>query len=420
MIDRVRFFLNRIRERLWIRPLVACLLSIAGALLATMADRSKLGLHLPDISSDTIETLLSIMSSSMLVIATLAVTSMLSAYASASSIATPRSFSLIVADDVSQNALSTFVGAFIFSVVALIAVANGYYGKGGRFAVFSLTLLVLAIVIVMFVRWVDRIARLGRLGESVAKVETATARALDHRRCAPTLGGIPAESDPHRGRAVFCSTVGYVQRVDVSALQAYCEQAATRIQLAALPGAFIAPGRPLAYVFSDTNEPPRDEADAVVPAFVIGDDRLFDEDPRFGLIVLSEIASRALSPGINDPGTAIQVISTLVRLFALWAKPLGEDDQHEPEYDRVEVPEISLNDMFDDAFSPIARDGAATVEVAMRLQKAFASLASIGDSAMDITARDHARTALARAEQALVLHQDLARVRTLAAFARTD
>jgi len=399
---------------------VACVLSIAGALLATMADNEGLDRHLPDINSETIETLLTIMSSSMLVIATLAVTSMLSAYASASSIATPRSFSLIVADDVSQNALSTFVGAFIFSIVALIAVANGYYGKGGRFAVFTLTLLVLAIVIVMFVRWVDRIARLGRLGESVAKVEKATARALDHRRCAPTLGGIPADSDPHRGRAIFCSTVGYVQRVDVAALQAYCEQAAARIQLAALPGAFIAPGRPLAYVFSDTNEPPRDKADAMVPAFVIGDDRLFDEDPRFGLIVLSEIASRALSPGINDPGTAIQVISTLVRLFALWAKPLGEDDKREPDCDRVEVPEISLNDMFDDAFSPIARDGAATVEVAMRLQKAFASLASIGDSAMDKTARDHARTALARAEHALVLPEDLARVRAAAEFAGND
>jgi uncharacterized membrane protein len=47
--------------------------------------------------------------------------------------------------------------------------------------------------------------------------------------------------------------------------------------------------------------------------------RYFDEDPRFGLITLSEIASRALSPAVNDPGTAIQIISSYVRLFSLWA-----------------------------------------------------------------------------------------------------
>ena len=110
----------------------------------------------------------------------------------------------------------------------------------------------------------------------------------------------------------------------------------------------------------------------------------------------------------------------MVRLFALWARPLDEDERHEPEFDRVEVPEVSLDDMFDDAFSPIARDGAATVEVAVRLQKAFASLASVGGRAMGETARDHARMALARAERALELPKDLARVRALAEFAGTD
>jgi uncharacterized membrane protein len=35
-------------------------------------------------------------------------------------------------------------------------------------------------------------------------------------------------------------------------------------------------------------------------AFVIGNMRYFHEDPRFGLITLSEIASRALSPAVND------------------------------------------------------------------------------------------------------------------------
>ena len=85
-----------------------------------------------------------------------------------------------------------------------------------------------------------------------------------------------------------------------------------------------------------------------------------------------------MSPAVNDPGTAIDIIGTFVRLFALWSEPLEEGDTLSPEFDRVAVPEISLQDMFDDAFTAIARDGAGAIEVAGRLQKAFASLASIG------------------------------------------
>jgi uncharacterized membrane protein len=47
--------------------------------------------------------------------------------------------------------------------------------------------------------------------------------------------------------------------------------------------------------------------------------------------------------------------------------------------DRDFVPEISLKDMFDDAFNPISRDGAGTIEVALWFQKAFRTLASFNN-----------------------------------------
>ena len=186
MGDRLRFLLNRISERLWVRPLAMCVLSTAVVFLAKTADDSGIGPLVPAITPDSIETLLAIISASMLVISTFAVASMVSAYASASSTATPRSFSLVIADDVSQNALSTFIGAFIFSIVALIALKNGYYDRAGRFALFALTLMILAMVIITFVSWVDRIARLGRIGGTIDKVEAAAAAALQRRRRTPT------------------------------------------------------------------------------------------------------------------------------------------------------------------------------------------------------------------------------------------
>lgn len=417
MRDRLRFLLNRISERLWIRPLAMCVLSTALVFLAKTADDTGIGQLVPAITPDSIETLLTIISASMLVISTFAVVSMVSAYASASSTATPRSFSLVIADDVSQNALSTFVGAFIFSIVALIALENGYYDRAGRFALFALTLMILAMVIITFVSWVDRIARLGRLGGTIDKVEAATAAALQRRRCAPTLRGVPAGRRQNEGQPIFGGSIGYVQRIDVDVLQAYAEKSRLRITVAALPGTFSAPGRALAYVTAASGDLSDVDARQIAQEFTIGNGRQFDEDPRFGLVVLSEIASRALSPAVNDPGTAIGIIGTFVRLLALWNEPIEGDDARVPECDRVEVPEVSLRDMFDDAFTAIARDGAGTIEVAGRLQKAFESLASIGDAEMRDAAKHHSRLALARAENVLAIPEDLEVVRKLAKFA---
>ena len=185
--NRIYFYLNRIRERLWVKPLVLCVLSIGGVFVAMSANESDAIAHISVIEADTNEKLLTIMASSMLVIATFAVSSMLSAYASASNTATPRSFPLVVADDVSQTALSAFIGAFIFSIVALVAVKNGYFEPGGHFVLFVLTMTVFAWVVLTFVRWVDNIARLGRVGNTTDKVEKAASEALMRRRRRPNL-----------------------------------------------------------------------------------------------------------------------------------------------------------------------------------------------------------------------------------------
>ena len=71
MGDKFRFGLNRIKERLWVKPLLICALSITGAFLAKMADHTGIERLLPDITPDSIQTLLKIISASMLVIATL-------------------------------------------------------------------------------------------------------------------------------------------------------------------------------------------------------------------------------------------------------------------------------------------------------------------------------------------------------------
>ncbi len=151
---------------------------------------------------------------------------------------------------------------------------------------------------------------------------------------------------------------------------------------------------------------------AVRECFAVGGVRSFDQDPRFGASVLTEIASRALSPATNDLGTAIDVIGRTVRLLSVW----GEKPETEKEirYPNVFVPPILIEDLFDDLFVPIARDGASTVEVGVRLQKAFRTLARFGHEGFAENAKRHSAEALERANAALVVEADKRRIEALA------
>ncbi|WP_404987401.1 DUF2254 family protein [Caballeronia sp. LZ043] len=65
---------------------------------------------------------------------------MTSAYGSATNNVTPRAILLLIQGSVTQNALSTFVGSFLFSMVALVVLKVGVYGPQGRSVLFMMTI----------------------------------------------------------------------------------------------------------------------------------------------------------------------------------------------------------------------------------------------------------------------------------------
>jgi uncharacterized membrane protein len=407
MRKRFIIYYNRIREQLWFRPFLFCLISVAGALIAHRADGIGINDLVPNIDRESIGGLLDTLSASMLVISIFAVASMLSAFSSASSTATPRSFKIVVTDDVSQNALSIFIGAFIFSIVATIALDNGYYDKAGRFVLFVLTLFLFSMVILTFLRWVDRISRLGRLEHTINQLETVASKSLSTYIKNPFLKALPLNGNVNTGNAVFANSIGYIQHINLEVLQRLAEDNALRIRLNCLPGKFVHNNYIIAHFNSNQNLDNDKIRERINNAILVGQTRLFDEDPRFGLIALTEIASRALSPGINDPGTAIQIIGSHERLFFLWNKELENRNEKEVPYNRIEVADISMEDFFDDAFRPIARDGADNIEVMLRLQNAFKAIATINNPVIKENAIRNSKEAYNRAEKAIKCKQDL-------------
>ena len=416
-MSRWRWLLLQLSRRLWIRASLIGALGVLAAGLATLGER--LFWSPPwDVSQDAVESVLDVIASSMLAVTTFSLSVMTAAYGAATSNVTPRATKLLMQDRVTQNVLSTFIGSFIFGVVGLVALQTGAYGARGRAILFAVTVAVIGLIVVTLLRWIDHLTRLGRVGETTDRVEAAAQEALAARLRAPCLGAVPLRDDdplPPGAEPVRAAEVGYVQHIDMPALSRIAEACEAEIRLAVLPGAFVHPGRTLAWVMGgvEPGEEGEDRRADLRRAFTLGAERSFDQDPRFGLVVLAEIAQRALSPAVNDPGTAIDVIGRGVRLFAPIARPPHQPE--EPAHPRLRAPLLGAADLLDDLYRPIARDGAGMGEVQLRLQKAFLALAELGDPDLAAAALGQSRLALERADAALSLEPDKVPLRKLAA-----
>ena len=229
-------------------------------------------------------------------------------------------------------------------------------------------------------------------------------------RCkSPYLGGRPLQVLPDDAVPLVSEEIGYVQHLDVAVLDSIAGRAGGAIYVTRGPGSFADSCEPMAWL---TWSPADEQRKDLLRAFVIGSERSFEQDPRFGVIALSEIASRALSLGINDPGTAIDVIGRIVKVLAIRTDEIEGDD--EISFPNVFIPAVAISDLFDDAFAPIARDGAGTLEVGIRLQKALMSLARRNSKSFSENARRHSALALKHSDAALGLDEDKIMLRNLA------
>lgn len=364
---------RRVVRQIWFR---AALISLFGVGLALVA--AFVGPYLPanvhaQLGQDAVGTILQIMASSMLAVTTFSLTAMVSAYGSATQLATPRATQLLIGDPTSQNALSTFLGAFVFSVVGIIGLQSSVYGDSGRVVLFSGTVLVVAVVVVTLLRWIGHITGFGRMGDVIDRVEEAAGAAMQAFSADPRLGGRPAVAVPEGAVPVFSETTGYVTHIDVASLGSIARQRDLVVHIAALPGTLVHPTRPLLHIEGDAGKDGETLEKTLANAFAIERHRRFDQDPRLGLIALSEIASRALAPATNDPGTAIEVLNALLRVL-LHLPPDEPEGEELAERPPVHVPRPTLDDMLTDAFRPLIREGIAEIEVTIRLAKTLHAL----------------------------------------------
>lgn len=400
-----RFFwrARRLSRVLWVRVALYTALAFLAALSAEFFDG-----YIPDgpkgrFTQATTLPILTVLANGMLAVVTFSLGVMVSSHRTLADQSTPRIHRLLAEDAETQTVLATFLGAFVFALSALILFRAGYYSDSAAVIVFGATVFVVLAIVVSLVRWIGQLSRIGSLAYALDRAEDAAEHALDRARDVPHLGGVAWTGDgPPEGRSaeIPAPASGYVAHIDIEELQSLALQRDARIYLCHLPGARVLRGQAVGWITGD--------GDGAVPAgcIVVSETRTIQDDPSYALAILREAASKALSPGINDQGTAVEVIARLERLLWNWSHPTEDRPTPAPAFDRVYLPPLNTDDLIIEAFRAIVRDGAGNAEVLLTLISVLCRLrdcrtlnpeVAIDTVLRDI--RDHAQVGLQTARE---------------------
>jgi uncharacterized membrane protein len=347
--------------------------------------------------------ILSAIAGSMVSVATTAFSITIVALQLASSQFGPRLLRNFMQDTGNQVVLGTFISTFVYSLMVLRTI-NGVDDNEfvPHLAVTCGLILAIASIGVL-IYFIHHSASSIQVDQVIKKVGSDLDHAIDRlfpekigrSASKPQQEQSIAEISPNFAQ-VSCSIKaiagGYVQAIDDKQLMQIATEKHLLLQVQQRPGHFVVQGSELLRVFP--KEKVNKQLTAQInQAFVLGSQRTEQQDIEFSIDQLVEIAVRALSPGINDPFTAIRCIDQLNAALCHFAQreipsPYRYSDHGQL---RIIAEPIAFADVADAAFNQIRQYGQSSVAVTIRLLEAITVIASFTHRAADqMTLRRHA------------------------------
>jgi uncharacterized membrane protein len=334
-IVRLRQIADRIRHRLSLVPM----LYVAGAIvlvqLVLLFDGTLNDEALPgwlETTVDSARSVFSAMAGGLITSITLLLSMMLVAVQLASTQFSPRTLRDWLGNRTLQHAIGLVLGTTVFCLLALRSTRD--LEEGGDAIVPHVTVLVAVALgvlsLVAVVRAVDHLTQSVRVGSVADRVAAETIGVVD--RVDETVPGgqapeiVPGAAPgihsvvdiPPDAVAVETPHAGWIQQIDTEALLDAVPEESTAIVAVSI-GSYVPERAPLVWI--DRSLADDTARSHILQAFAIGDGRTMQQDVEFGLVQLTDIAVRALSPGVNDPTTACDVIVHIGDvLLSIWAR----------------------------------------------------------------------------------------------------
>lgn len=376
---RLRAALEALGDIFWIRP---ALLVLGGVGMGqAMVKAEQAGLRLSGVAGDWLyavgesgaRAVLGAVASSTIGVAGTTFSITVAALSLASGQMGPRLLRNFVRDAGNQVALGIFLGTFAYSLVVLRSVRAMDEGSFVPQLGVSLALLMALLCVATLVWFVHHIAS-GINVETV--IEGVQAELLEAVERLEEGAPLPAPSPPPKGEAVTLGVHGYLRTVDEAALAEWAASQGVVVALHVRPGHYLFPGGVIAEVTPTARA--ADAADALRGALTVGPRQAAAQDLEFAVRQLVEVALRALSPGINDPFTAIAVLDRLgAALCALAPRRLPDPGVACEGRVVLHRPVTDYAGLLDAMFHTIRQNAAGNPSVLIRLLEVLARVAEV-------------------------------------------
>ena len=363
---------DALAANLWLVPLVAFVVAFAlsQGLLAfdRTVDTSANAWFVYGGSPQGARQMLSTIAGSMITFIGLVFSSTILVLQLASSQFSPRILRSFFSDRIIQGALATFIATFAYAILVLREVreeaGHSFVPGLSTFVAISLVWLSLA----MFVVYIDHIgARIRAVSiiATAAKATLKTVRSLQAQRPRRAEFVRPAFA----AQVIRARIHGVIADVDAKRLLRFAEKHDAMVEVVPMAGDFVIDGSPLIFVWCG-RELDADFAKSIASCISIERDRTMRSDVLFGIRQLVDIADKALSPGINDPTTAVQALDQLHEVLRVVAASAPGSDTYAgtDAVARVLVPAPTWKNYLDHALEEIILYGRGSIPVSRRIR----------------------------------------------------
>lgn len=378
---------ERLRSSLWVVPSAMVAASIAAALGTLALDRS-LGWDIAslwwalDVGPEGTRVTLSTLAGSVLTVAGVAFSMTMVVLQLASTQYSPRIIRTFRRDRLIQVVFGAYTGTFVYSLLVLRTISASEEGRDFTAPVSVSVAIVLGVVcMILLITLVHHVARNVQVSTTVRHIAEETRETF--QRLYPDELGESAADEGDAARAperdepawsICAGKDGYVDYVDAAAFDEV--EGASLVCIRVRVGDFVRSGEVLASVWPEGAGAHEGNAD-LRAAIVISDERTLLQDPRYGLRLVVDVALRALSPGVNDPATAVHCVDVLGGLVCgLAGRRIPSPWRRAPSGLVVFAPRPSFDEMVGLAFDEILGAATSSLPVQIAVAQALAALRS--------------------------------------------
>lgn len=301
----------------------------------------------------------------------------------ASSQFSPRILGSLLRDGHGQVGVGYLVGTLAFCLINLMAVRDQppTVPRLGLLASLGLGMGGLAVFMHVIAHMSSRV-QIGVIMDGIAARAERTIDAIFDRPPRGWMlpeGAPPALPDALAGgswRAIEARRSGFVQSVDSDWLFRLACRHDLEVVVEPQVGDFVVAGTALLLLRGDADPGLRSR---LLAAFDLGPVRTPDQDPAFALRQLVDVALKALSPAVNDPGTAVGCVDHGLRLLVRAAsRPEGPSGRADAQgRARLWLRPQRFEELLRLAFGQLRGVAKSDFSVSYRLAKAMATLAAL-------------------------------------------